>query len=62
MSIPSFLQISRTRFLLRGVGFVKPKIGRKIYSKIIKQRNEDIYDRDFRIFENLLEFIMPLNV
>jgi hypothetical protein len=31
---------------------VKPKIGRKKYNnKIIKQRNKNIYDRDFRIFE-----------
>jgi hypothetical protein len=43
-----FLQISRTIFLLRGIGFVKPKIGSK--EKIIKQINKYIYNGVLGIF------------
>jgi hypothetical protein len=46
-----FLLISRTRFLLKGVGFVKPKIGRRKNNKIIKV---------FIIV--FLEFLKPLEV
>jgi hypothetical protein len=35
--------------LSRGSSTVKPKIGKIII--IIKQRNNNIYDRDFRFFE-----------
>jgi hypothetical protein len=55
MNIHPFLTNLDDEISINGVGFVKPNNGRK-NSKIIKQRNKNIYDREFRIFETFLDF------